>query len=452
MRDILLTAVVLGLLPLALRRPMYGALMWAWISIMVPHQLTYGFARAVPWAMMIAIATMLGFVFSRERHRLPLNGGTVLLLLLIAWMTVTSFFALHPDSSVVWDRWVFAMKILVMVLITLMLLRGEQQIRWLLWVVVLSLAYYGAKGGLWTVLTGGSGRVWGPPGGLMEGNNELAVGLIIITPWVYYLRATDHRLWVRHSLLAVMVLLAFGILGTQSRGALVALLAMGFVLGLKGRYPVRTSIVLALLGVLLIAFMPDTWSDRMGTIRSFREEDSALSRIWTWTTLWNAAVDRPLIGAGFSADNPLVFQMYGQIPGYEYFWGRVYVAHSIYFQALGEHGFPGLVLYVSLWVWCWFAASSLIRSTRNDPAFSHWVPLLMRMSQVSLVGFAAGGAFLSLMLLDLSYYIFTIVVLTQATVREQRRSAASAVPAAPVAKPAPTQPGVPHVVTRHPIA
>lgn len=446
MRDILLAVIVLGLLPLALRRPMYGALMWAWISIMVPHQLTYGFARSVPWAMLIAITTMVGFVFSRERHRLPLNGGTVLLLMLMAWMTVTSFFALHPDTSAVWDRWIFAMKILVMVLLTLMLLRGEQQIRWLLWVVVLSLAYYGAKGGLWTVLTGGGSRVWGPPGGLMEGNNELAVGLVVITPWVYYLRAIDTRRWVRHGLLAVMVLLAFGILGTQSRGALVALLAMAFVLGVKGRYPVRTSIGLVLLGMLLLAFMPETWSDRMGTIRSFREEDSAMSRIWTWTTLWNVAMDRPLLGAGFSADNPLVFHIYGQIPGFEYFWGRVYVAHSIYFQALGEHGFPGLILYLCLGVWCWFAASSLIRSTRNDPEFSHWVPLLMRMSQVSLVGFAAGGAFLSLMLLDLAYYIFAIVVLTHATVKEHRRAAVSAPTLTP------PKPGVPHVVSRHPLA
>lgn len=51
-----------------------------------------------------------------------------------------------------------------------------------------------------------------------------------------------------------------------------------------------------------------------------------------------------------------------------------------------------------------------------------WVPLLMRMVQVSLVGFAAGGAFLSLVYFDLPYYIVGYVVLVDATLREREKS------------------------------
>lgn len=427
MRDILLTLIVAALLPMALWRPAIGAYLWAWISIMNPHMLTFGFARTVPFALLVAVTTALGFIFTKDRKALPINGGTVMLLLLMVWMTVTSVFALG-DPALVWERWSVAMKIFFMLFLTLMLLRGRKQIDILVWVIVVSLGLYGVKGGLWTLVTGGAGRVWGPPGGMIAGNNELAVALVLLMPWMHYLRQTASRRWIRHALLLSMALVAFAILGTQSRGALLALLAMAFFLSLKGRHPIRMAVGMLILVSMAVAFMPDTWTQRMDTVQSYQDDGSAMSRLHTWKTLWNAAVDRPLVGAGFAADDPLVFSLYAPRDAQEALAGRVYVAHSIYFQALGEHGFPGLLLYLGIGAWTWRAAGRLARTTLNDPDFEAWVPLLMRMCQVSLAGFAAGGAFLSLMLLDLPYYILGIVVLTRATVHERvgsRTAAAS---------------------------
>ena len=447
MRDALLTLIMVGLLPLALRRPVIGAYAWAWVSLMNPHTLTFGFSRAVPWALLIALVTMLGLLFSRNKRPLPMNGGTVLLLMLMAWMTLTSFFALN-EPTLVWDRWIFVMKTFIMLIITFMLVRGRIDIERLIWVIVISVGFYGVKGGIWTLATGGSGRVWGPPGGMLAGNNELAVALVLLLPFMYYLRETASRRWVKVTLLWSMVFMAFGILGSQSRGALLSLLAMAFVLGLKGKHPVRTSMALAVLALLAIAFMPDSWTQRMDTIETYQGDSSAMSRIWTWHTMWNAAVDRPLVGAGLQADNLRVFSMYAPTVGYEMFRGRVFVAHSIYFQALGEHGFPGLALYLGIGLWVWFGAGRLARATRADPEFSAWVPLLMWMCQVSLIGFAVGGAFLSLMLLDLPYYILGIVVLTHATVHERTKARLA------LAAKAPAQPeGVSkHVVPGRPSA
>ena len=47
----------------------------------------------------------------------------------------------------------------------------------------------------------------------------------------------------------------------------------------------------------------------------------------------------------------------------------------------------------------------------------------MRMAQVSIVGFAVGGAFLTLVHFDLPYYLVAFVVLVDATMREQARRA-----------------------------
>jgi hypothetical protein len=42
MRDILVTAIVVGLLPGALFNPFVGVSLWTWLSVMNPHRLAWG--------------------------------------------------------------------------------------------------------------------------------------------------------------------------------------------------------------------------------------------------------------------------------------------------------------------------------------------------------------------------------------------------------------------------
>ena len=426
MRDILLTVFIAGLLPFVLRRPEIGAYLWVWLGMMNPHKLTYGFAHSLPFAQIAAILTMVGFVFSRNKKPLPINGGVLLLLLLFAWMTVTSAFSIN-DMTAVWARWLFVLKIFLMLVITLMLLRGRQQIDWLVWVMVVSIGFFGVKGGIWTLATGGGGRVWGPPGGMLEDNNSLAIALVMILPLMFYLQQTATRRWVKHGLVVCMVFVAFSILGSQSRGALLALLAIAFALGLKSRRPVRFSLALLVLIAMALAFMPDSWTERMDTIQEYIDDSSAMSRLYTWQTLWNLALNRPLLGAGFGADNLGVFLQYAPTDSrFELFQGRVFVAHSIYLQALGEHGFPGLLLFLALGLWLWRAAGKTAKQATAAPDLASWVPLLMRMCQVATLGFAVGGAFLSLMNLDVPYYLLGIVILARATLQDHLKTQPSA--------------------------
>ena len=423
MRDILLALVIAALLPMAFKRPWIGALMFAWVSIMNPHKLAWGFASSFPWAQVIAVVTLVGFVFAhRERKPFPLSGLTVVYMLLMVWMTVTSFFAIGIPEWVQ-SRWVFVMKIHLMVLVTLMLIRERKHIELLVWVVVGSVAFYGVKGGLFTIATGGSGRVWGPPGGMIQENNALAVALVMMMPLMFFLILTSSKRWMKWAVGLCLVLMSFAVLGTQSRGALVALLGMATVLGMKSKHPFRYGMAIALAVFLGMAFMPDSWTSRMDTIKSYQEDSSAMSRIYTWITLWNLSLDRPFVGGGFGTDTLTVFRRYAPTEApYNIFTGTVWVAHSIYFQALGEHGFPGLALYLLLGFLTWRTATWTIHQTRHDPTFQDWAPTLMRMCQVSLAGFATGGAFLSLMHLDVVFYIMAIILVTAATVREAHKA------------------------------
>lgn len=419
MRDVLITALVLGLLPFILRNARLGAYVWVWLAMMVPHRLAYGFARDLPFSLMVGVATLLGFLMSKERQKLPRSPILAIYLAFLFWMTLTSFFALDSYDAI-FLRWVDVMKIHVAIFVILMLIRGQEQIERLLWVMTLSLGFYGFKGGIFTILTGGSGRVWGPSGGVIAGNNALGVALVMLMPFMYYLHQRTRHKRVRQGMVAVMVLTFAAILGTQSRGALLSVVAMGIPLALRGKRPVMTTLTIGAVLAGALALMPSSWTDRMETIESFGEDASAMSRIYTWTTLWNLAVDRPLVGAGFNADIPAVFLQYAPaVVGNFDFGGKILVAHSIYFQALGEHGFTGLLLYLLIGISTWLRAGRMAKRLRDHEEFGGWVPLLMRMVQASLIGFAVGGAFLSMVHFDFPYYVVAIVMLVEATVKEK---------------------------------
>lgn len=422
MRDILITAIIFGLIPFILRTPRIGAYTWTWLAMMIPHRLSFGFAKTLPLSQVVGIATLVGFLFSKDKKPFPFSPITMIYLSLLGWMTVTSFFAIDTPEAI-WDRWENIMKIHLFLMLTLMLLRGREQIERLIWVITLSIGFYGFKGGLFTVMTGGSGRVWGPPGGVIAGNNALGVALVMLVPFMYYLFQISTRRYIRNGMLILIATTFLGILGTQSRGALLALVSMAFFVALKGKRPVMTTSIMGGLLIATIAFMPDSWTSRMNTIESYDQDSSAMSRVYTWKTLWNLALDRPFVGAGFNADIPIIFATYAPLDMGKFdFQGTILVAHSIYFQALGEHGFPGLILYLLIGFMTWFKAGKLAAKVRNDPEFSTWIPLLMRMIQASLAGFAVGGAFLSMVHFDLPYYIVALVILVDASVSETEKA------------------------------
>ncbi|KAB8058426.1 putative O-glycosylation ligase, exosortase A system-associated [Janthinobacterium violaceinigrum] len=424
MRDIVITVIILGSLPFILKSPATGGLMWVWVSVMNPHTQAWGFATHMPFAFIIAIATMVGLLMTREPKSLPLTPISVLLLLFVAWMNVTAAFALLPESS--WVQWNKVMKIMLMSFVIMMVIRTQRDIVRLVWVLVGSLGYYGVKGGIFTIRSGGTERVWGPEETFIGDNNALALALIITIPLMYYLQQNSDKRWVRRGLSAAMLLSALSALGSYSRGALLAIAAMGLFMWLKSDRKLVLGALLAAVTPLLLAFMPERWADRMDTINTYEDDVSAMGRLNAWRMAWNLARDR-FLGGGFDVSDASIFARYAPNPM------DVHAAHSIYFQALGEHGFVGLVLYLALGIATWRTAAVIIRRTRGKPEL-RWAHGLATMSQASLIGFAVGGAFLSLLYFDMPYYLMAALIATRIVVERQVRAATpSARPAKPAA-------------------
>ena len=418
MRDLLITAIVLGSLPFIFRHAWIGVLMWTWLSIMNPHKLAFGFAHNAPFAAIVAAVTLVALVTGRDKVRLPRNGALTALILLLVWMGVTTIFAIDPGESV--NQLEKVLKIQLMALVTMAVLHERKHIQLFVWVNAISIGFYGLKGGLFTLRSGGGERVWGPPGGFIEGNNELGLAMLMVIPLLFYLYFTTEHRWVRRGLLLTIFMSAVAVLGTQSRGAFLAILAMGGMLWWRSPMNKLTSgMAILLVGGLLFTFMPDSWHERMGTIRTYQEDSSAMGRINAWETALNIANHRPT-GAGFDAYTPFVFAMYAPNPAEQRAADPLHAraSHSIYFQILGEHGWIGLSLFLCIWWVTWRTAGNLRKSTKNEPELS-WVYLLAGMSQVALVGYAVGGAFLSLAYFDLPYNLMVVILVMQRLVKFQ---------------------------------
>ncbi|MCF7981270.1 MAG: putative O-glycosylation ligase, exosortase A system-associated [Pseudomonadales bacterium] len=409
MRDIALTVIVMGLLPYILMRPQVGIYTWSWLSYMNPHKLTWGFAYNFPFAQIVAIFTLLSILFSKEKKTIQMTGLLGLILFFIVWICVTTAFAISIDNS--FEQLVKVLKIQLITLLTILVIKSKKDIDVLLWIIVLSIGFYGVKGGLFTIKTLGASRVWGPPGGFIQENNSLAVALLMVLPLMYYLRQQVNTKWIQAGVVFAMALIVVAGFGSQSRGAFIAIGATAFYLWLKLPNKAVWALLFFVLAIGMLSFMPDSWHSRMDTISNYQADDSAMGRINAWKMAINLANHR-VFGGGFNIWTAQVYQIYGET------WDKPRAAHSIYFNVLGEHGWIGLILFFSIFLGTWQTCKKLIKQTKNINELA-WLSGLCRMIQVSLIAYATGGAFLSLSYFDLPWHLVSIVIICRHIVDNQ---------------------------------
>jgi probable O-glycosylation ligase (exosortase A-associated) len=408
MRDLLLFAFIFWVLLKVFARPHIGIYLWSWISLMNPHRLTWTLAFDFPFAAVTAGATMLGLLFSKAPRRMVWSRESVLLILFVLWMILTTLFAF--DTVVATEYLARVLKIELFAFLTIYLITDKEKLLSLLWVTVASLAFYGVKGGIFTVSGGGIDWVLGPEGSFIGGNNEIALALIMTVPLMFFLLSQLEKPWMRYAMMGAIFLTALAIVGSQSRGAFIGVIAMSGFLWLKSRHKILVGLLIVAIAITVMMLMPDTWWERMESIRHYQQDASAMGRINAWWTAWNVASDN-LLGGGFKMFTMLTFHLYAPNPL------DIHDAHSVYFQVLGEHGFIGLGLFLLLGLATWLRCGQMIRLARKNPELK-WAADLASMLQVSLLGYAVSGAFLGLAYFDYYYHLIAITLITWSLVRQ----------------------------------
>lgn len=423
MREILLLIAIIAGLGMTFRWPFVGVLIWEWFTLQNPHRETYGFMSSTN--LLIAAVTLIAWVLSKERKTPPNAFILWAIVIFIAWTTIGTFFAFDPDWSWgYWDRtWkTFALGVLLAATVT-----SRIRLQAVVWVAVISLFYYGIKGGLFTIATGGHNHVLGPSGSMISDNNQLAVAMLMTLPLAQYLRNQSADRRVRLGLLIGMVLTVIAVIGTYSRGALIGLAALGLLGLLRMKHRIAYIAGAVVLIAFTLHFMPQEYFQRMSTMdsmQSVQSDESFHGRLVAWQVAIHAAEDYFPFGAGFYG--PQLAPVF-----HHYFPNETnHAAHSIYFQVLGEHGFIGLGIYLMLLAATFLRSSRIIRLARRLPLKS-WAADLSAALQASLIVFCISGAALSLAYYDL--FVIDVCLLLPLWEMVQVRRARAAYQPAPLA-------------------
>lgn len=382
-------------------KPYVGTYLWTWVSLMNPHKLTWGILESIPFALIIASLTGVGIVTGRQQKLNIWSPQTVVLLVLVLWVCLTTVFAVNQSGAIrELDRF---LKTQIFIFLILWLISDKEKLDGFIWIMVISIGYFGVKGGIFTILTGGSSRVWGPEGSFIGGNNEIALAMLMTIPLMRYLQLQSGNIWVQRGLLAAMLLTAVAILGTQSRGAFLGIVAIGAFFWWKSPRKLGSAMLVSIIALMVLMFMPQSWWDRMNTIETYQEDSSAMSRINSWWVAFRMANDS-ITGGGANMFTPSIFQKYAPNPDI------VFDVHSIYFEMLGEQGWIGFFIFMLLAFLTWQSCGRLARQYRNIPN-KKWIADLAPMVQVSLIGYYVSGAFLGLAYFDYYYDLIAVTII-----------------------------------------
>jgi hypothetical protein len=225
--------------------------------------------------------------------------------------------------------------------------------------------------------------------------NDFSWGIVSLMLFPLYLMLGPHGVMTRAVGVTGVAAALLGIVGTQSRGATLAVAgaALYYIFALSRRRIASIIVIGALAGMALV-LSPQSYVDRVTGTR-VSEDTSAQGRIRAWKASFHMALDYPL-GVGFGSFNSAYGRFYLKEAdvGFEFAGRRWISAHSIYFKVLGEAGFIGLGLLLALLYGNFKDNQACLRFVRAHPEQAgiddRWPALL----NFGLVGFAVGGMFL----------------------------------------------------------
>jgi probable O-glycosylation ligase (exosortase A-associated) len=403
MRDYLIASLVLASIPIGLFRPYYGMLVYAWISYMNPHMLTWSFAQRMPVAKLAGVSFLLGMVLQRHGDLRPLRQReNILMILLFMTFLFSSLFAIYPDRA--WPECQDMAKIILISLVTSTVLTDRKKLWYFFLVVAFSLGFYGVKGGIFSLMTGGKYQVLGPSGetaSIIGANNAIGLALNMCLPMFWYLSKNTHKIWLKNILYGSFFLTIPAIMFTYSRASALALGIVLLSILMKGKKKILAIILLIAVGSIAVNYLPESWLNRQQSTLEYEQDSSAMSRFGEWGFAWRVALDRPLTGGGFDFQSWEVFAKYA--PEFLDTYNKIWDTHSVYFGILSDHGFPGLLVFLSM---IGLSLSSLWRIKRvvRDRTDLQWLTNYCDMIQVSFVGFLANGAFVNMEYFDLVYH------------------------------------------------
>lgn len=401
-------------------RPFYGLLMLVFLYYFRPDIWNAPtWFRPILW---ITIACAIGWAMNVRNFRFhPIMAVSILVLL---GTIASSMFAKADRPTALAGTWVLA-KLMIVQFLTLQLVDSPKKIRQFIWANV--------AGMLWNLK---SIIVIGTRGGDVErvnvavgqggGANYLALVLIMSMPFL----AMRFQNGTRREKLFIFVLFPFYVLGavfTGSRGGILQLIAvMGFLILKSNKKLIGISIA-TLAGIIVLMFLPQKQWDRFskGLGPEENRDFAAQSRILLWKAGWTMFRENPVLGKGmdnFSILSPRYTGFYGGRSPKKYTpgsTGQGFVAHSTWFQTLGEGGavvsLPFFALFPMAFFFLWRAKKVSLKPPWKRELYS-----LATSVEGLWIAFMVASTFGSLIKLDFLWWYMGLTAAIHLTAEEMR--------------------------------
>ncbi len=417
MRDLLFIAVVVISSLIALRRPVFGILTFICLGFLNPQSMTWTIGRNFRFAQITGISTIVGYLFWQEPKRFPRQRESLLLLALWGMFGVSTLFAIFPENAL--EFLIHVSKILLVAILCTSLINNEHRLHWLLRVISLSIGFYGLKGGVFFLITGGNYMVWGPEGSFLFANNSIGLAFAMNVPLLFYLSKVETHKWLRWIMRTMLVFSYPATIGTFSRGAWLGLAVGTALMVIKGKYRFILVPMIAILAIFSLPYLPQIFPqrvvDRYGALVDYEQERSAQSRFWNWECCKRVGMANPLHGGGFDFYSKEVYERY--FPEFLERWpGKLWTCHSVWFTIFGEHGFPGLFLWFALITSC-FLSLRQMRLYGKIHIEMAWITHYVNMLQASLFVFMVVGTFVDAAYFDMFYYLVAVIIIIKERMR-----------------------------------
>lgn len=426
LRSLWLVFVYLTFLGFSCSAPFIATLGYVWVDTFQPQSIAYFVLNQLPVAMIMGVAAVGGYLLLDRRLPPPLTLQTVLQACMAIWFSITLIWAQVPDAA--WTKWDWAFKTVCFAAFIPFVIRSRVQIEAFALTYVFALAANFVPYGLKVIVSGGG---YGMNLGLQSGNTGLAEGGLLSTsclmavPLAIFLAAHSQIMFKPR----VMALGYWGIaalavvtaIGTYERSALIGLVVLGICMLIRTNHKFVFGIVSIVTICLVVYATSSAWNTRISTIGDYQNEGSASTRIliWKWTLGFTAT--HPL-GGGFATY--LIDHI--DIPATEFSPARVESGrafHSIYFEILGEQGYPGIAIFLML------AGSTLIMLRRTAKKAClypelQWVVGLSDALQSGLAVFLTSGAFVGIAFQPMFWYFTSMgICLNAYMLRVERQNA-----------------------------
>ncbi|QYJ07463.1 DUF5935 domain-containing protein [Qipengyuania flava] len=460
MLDLALFLTVMGMFLLGLRRPFIWVLAYLYIDILAPQKIGWTLTPMFPISLIAFLLAFAGWAISdpKAETKFTLRQGIMGVLLVYCFMTLQ--WADFPENAQ--DKWEWVWKALVFAIFLPFTLITRLRIEAAALILVLTAGAIIIAAGLKTALGGGGyGSLYffvNDNSNIYESSTLATVAIALIPIILWFTKhgsifPPDWRVKTFAGLLIFACLLIP--VGTEARTGLLCIAVLGVLMLRDVKNRIMYVMAAGALGVMALPFLPASYYERMATLGSVQSDQSASTRMQVWEWTLDYAAERPL-GGGFDAyrSNEFTYRMPvtreeggALVTEIQDVTDKSRAYHSSFFEMLGEQGWPGLILWVSLHLIGLIQMERIRRGWRGreSPA-EQWQGPLASALQFSNIIYLVGATFqgiayqpVFLVLIGLQIALSTYCSKRESAkaeadrkaAREARRAAAAGKPAMP---------------------